>query len=63
MEGRFKCNTHRACRGNPGQSSYAFCISNAHGDLQYAEARKIGMKQNIEAEYCYSNGYQILQKD
>ncbi|KAG5610738.1 hypothetical protein H5410_022019 [Solanum commersonii] len=35
--GWVKCNTDRASRGNPGESSYSFCLRNNQGDLIYAE--------------------------
>lgn len=45
-----KYNTDGACRGNPGQSSYAFCIRDSRGDLNYAEVEVLGVLTNIEAE-------------
>ncbi|XP_049394714.1 uncharacterized protein LOC125859004 [Solanum stenotomum] len=48
--GMLKCNTDGACRGNPGISSYAFCIRNDQGDLIYAEADTIGVATNLIAE-------------
>ncbi|WMV51732.1 hypothetical protein MTR67_045117 [Solanum verrucosum] len=48
--GMLKCNTDGACRGNPGISSYAFCIRNDQGNLIYAEADTIGIATNLIAE-------------
>ncbi|WMV51941.1 hypothetical protein MTR67_045326 [Solanum verrucosum] len=48
--GMLKCNTDGAYRGNPGISSYAFCIRNDQGDLIYAEADTIGVATNLIAE-------------
>ncbi|XP_019241256.1 PREDICTED: uncharacterized protein LOC109221250 [Nicotiana attenuata] len=49
-EGWYKCNTDGASRGNPGPSSYGFCVRNHEGDLVYAKAKEIGMATNIVAE-------------
>jgi len=49
-EGVIKCNTDGACRGNPGTGTYGFCLRNTVGDLIYAEAEKIGVTTNVEAE-------------
>ncbi|XP_075097910.1 uncharacterized protein LOC142175230 [Nicotiana tabacum] len=46
----FKCNRDGASRGNPGPSSYSFCVRDCHGDLVYARANKIGETTNIVAE-------------
>ncbi|KAK4732718.1 hypothetical protein R3W88_025706 [Solanum pinnatisectum] len=35
--GWVKYNTDRASRGNLGRSSYAFCLRNNKGDVEYAE--------------------------
>ncbi|XP_059306289.1 uncharacterized protein LOC132057691 [Lycium ferocissimum] len=35
---KLKCNTDGASRGNPGRSSYAFCIRNHMGGLIYAQS-------------------------
>ncbi|XP_060216645.1 uncharacterized protein LOC132644105 [Lycium barbarum] len=48
--GRLKCNTDGASKGNPGLSSYGFCIRYCNGDLVYAEAQQMGMATNMEAE-------------
>lgn len=37
--GWFKCYTDGASRGNPGSSSYDFCVRDCKGDLVYAEAK------------------------
>ncbi|XP_060195035.1 uncharacterized protein LOC132624247 [Lycium barbarum] len=44
------CNTDRASRGNPGISSYTFCIRDELGDLVYAKAEGIGEATNTQAE-------------
>lgn len=49
-KGRLKCNTNGASKGNPGPSSYGFCIRNYRGDLIYAQAAQIGLATNMEAE-------------
>ncbi|KAK4721618.1 hypothetical protein R3W88_011851 [Solanum pinnatisectum] len=41
-EGRIKCNTDGASKGNPGHSAYEFCMRNNNGDLVYAEGGDIG---------------------
>nr|XP_016504630.1 PREDICTED: uncharacterized protein LOC107822596 [Nicotiana tabacum] len=46
----YKCNTDGASRGNPGPSSYGFCVRDDRGDLVYAKAREIGETTNIVAE-------------
>ncbi|KAH0665565.1 hypothetical protein KY285_026771 [Solanum tuberosum] len=45
-----KYNTDGASRGNPGQSSYAFCLRNDKGDMTYAEAATIQSSTSTEAE-------------
>ncbi|KAH0719115.1 hypothetical protein KY285_015146 [Solanum tuberosum] len=45
-----KCNTDGACRGNPGLSTYGFCLRNSEGNLIYAQAEPIGVTTNMEAE-------------
>nr|XP_009766248.1 PREDICTED: uncharacterized protein LOC104217646 [Nicotiana sylvestris] len=50
FEGWYKCNIDGASRGNPGPSSYAFCVRDHRGDLVYAKARYIGEATNIVAE-------------
>ncbi|KAH0715131.1 hypothetical protein KY284_008036 [Solanum tuberosum] len=49
-EHQVKCNTDGACQGNPGQSSFGFCIKDSRGDLIYAKAKGIGIVTNMEAE-------------
>lgn len=49
-EGRLKCNTDGASKGNPGESSYGFCFRDSNGDLIHAQAQGIGVATNIEAE-------------
>ncbi|XP_059295437.1 uncharacterized protein LOC132048767 [Lycium ferocissimum] len=36
--------------GNPGRSSYAFCVRDSLGDLVYARAKEIGEATNTESE-------------
>ncbi|KAM3341475.1 hypothetical protein P3S68_029110 [Capsicum galapagoense] len=45
-----KCNTDGISRGNPGRSSYVFCIRDPLGDLIYAEAKEIAEGTNIFSE-------------
>ncbi|XP_060216659.1 uncharacterized protein LOC132644117 [Lycium barbarum] len=45
-----KCNTDRATRGNPGRSSYAYCVRNATGDLLHAQAKEMEESTNTESE-------------
>lgn len=42
-----KYNTDGGCKGNPGQSSYAFCIRDWQGDILYTEAKVIGEMSKI----------------
>ncbi|PHU09186.1 hypothetical protein BC332_21046 [Capsicum chinense] len=62
--GYIKCNTDRACRGNPGIGSYGFYLRNEEGDLIYAQGENIGFTTNVVAEmralqeeikYCKEN--------
>ncbi|XP_060185616.1 uncharacterized protein LOC132615077 [Lycium barbarum] len=46
----FKCNTNGASRGNPGPSSYGFCVRNWQGDLVYAQCAEIGDSTIVVAE-------------
>ncbi|XP_059290876.1 uncharacterized protein LOC132044416 [Lycium ferocissimum] len=46
----YKCNTDGASRGNPGPSSYGFCVRDWNGDLVYAQCQKIGQSNNVIAE-------------
>nr|ANJ02814.1 reverse transcriptase with zinc-finger domain [Solanum demissum] len=48
--GRIKINTDGASKGNPGLSSYGFCLRNDRGDLLYAEAGQIGENTNMIVE-------------
>ncbi|KAH0665329.1 hypothetical protein KY285_026535 [Solanum tuberosum] len=48
--GTLKCNTDGVSRGNPGESAYAFCLRNDKGDIVYAEAERLGIRTNMEAE-------------
>ncbi|KAJ8563714.1 hypothetical protein K7X08_032166 [Anisodus acutangulus] len=54
----FKCNTDGASRGNPGQSSPAFCIRDDKGDLINIAARRVADTTNICAE-AMAIGYVI----
>ncbi|XP_060170728.1 uncharacterized protein LOC132601671 [Lycium barbarum] len=50
--GWMKCNTDGASRGNPGRSSWSFCLRNANGDLVFAQSKEMkeGNFSNTEAE-------------
>ncbi|XP_060216562.1 uncharacterized protein LOC132644039 [Lycium barbarum] len=59
-----KRNTDESSQGNPGLSSYGFCIRNDRGNLVYAQAKQIGIASNMMAEtaaiqeamkYCLAN--------
>ncbi|KAK4730438.1 hypothetical protein R3W88_023426 [Solanum pinnatisectum] len=61
---RLKCNTNGASKGNPGLSSYGFCLRNSHENLIYARAAGVGTTTNTKAEavaihealeYCWEN--------
>ncbi|KAH0636015.1 hypothetical protein KY290_036409 [Solanum tuberosum] len=39
---KMKCNVDGASKGNPGPSSYGFCLRNSQGDLIYAGAAGVG---------------------
>lgn len=43
--------TDGASRGNPGESSYGFVITNEQGDKVYEEGKYIGIATNNIAEY------------
>ncbi|KAF3628472.1 putative zeatin O-glucosyltransferase-like [Capsicum annuum] len=56
----------RVSRGNPGLSSYAFCLRDEHGDIIYAEAAKLHETTNTITEalavlkattHCKQAGY------
>lgn len=51
--GWYKCNVDDSSRGNPGRSSFYFCIRNSLGDLA-SEAKEIELTRNTEAETGYS---------
>ncbi|KAH0715838.1 hypothetical protein KY284_008743 [Solanum tuberosum] len=66
-EGWLKYNTDGASRGNPGLSSYAFCLRNDRGDIKYAEG---GSMENTTAileacKHCKQSQYNqiIIQTD
>jgi len=72
--GALKCNTDGVSRGDPGESAYAFCLRNDIGDIVYAEAERLGIKTNMEAEtiaiiralrHCRTNNFinYILETD
>lgn len=46
----FKCYTDGASRGNPGPSSYGFCVRNYVGDVVFTKAEQIGNITNMVAE-------------
>ncbi|XP_060211915.1 uncharacterized protein LOC132639486 [Lycium barbarum] len=57
-------------RGNPGLSSYGFCIRDSNGDLVYAEAQQMGIATNMKAEteaikhalkFCKEHNFQQVQ--
>lgn len=54
--GWVKYNIDGASRGNPGVSSFAFCVRNEKGDLIYAEGDKMEDTSNVEVV-----AYAILQ--
>ncbi|KAH0665054.1 hypothetical protein KY285_026260 [Solanum tuberosum] len=65
-EGIVECNTDGASSGNPGESTYSFCVRNKEGDLIYAEAQNIGQSTSMEAEikaihraikFCKNNNF------
>ncbi|KAK4729361.1 hypothetical protein R3W88_022349 [Solanum pinnatisectum] len=37
-------------RGNPGESTYSFCVRNSDGNLIHAEAQRIGRATSMEAK-------------
>ncbi len=43
--------TDGASKGNPGESSYAFCICNRQGKIIFEEAGYLGFSTNNVAEY------------
>lgn len=50
LHGWRKYNTNGASRGNPGSSSWAFCLRDVKGDLIYAEGATIEDTDNMVAE-------------
>lgn len=44
------CNTDGVNRGNPGRSTYGFCIRNREGNLLYADSKSMETCTNMEAE-------------
>lgn len=56
--GRIKINTDGASKGNPGLSSYGFCLRNDRGDLLYAEAGQIG--ENTQYDHSSTKGSALL---
>ncbi|XP_060200320.1 uncharacterized protein LOC132628562 [Lycium barbarum] len=68
-DGWYKCNSDGASRGNPGPSSYGFCVRNCHGDLVYTECKELGINTSMVAKamalkkglmYCFENDLQPL---
>lgn len=49
-EGWVKYKTDGVSRGNPGVSSYAFCLRDTQGDLIYDQGAKMEDTSNMEAE-------------
>ncbi|XP_049399852.1 uncharacterized protein LOC125863924 [Solanum stenotomum] len=47
---KVKYNTDGASKGNPGDSSFGFCIRNHEGNLLYAKAKRIGVATNTKVE-------------
>lgn len=39
--GCIKCNTNGASRGNPGRSSWSFCVRNHSGNIIHAQAQEM----------------------
>lgn len=67
--GVIKCNTDGASRGNPGRSTYSFCLRDSIGDLIYAQGEEIQEGTNVEAEaiairealaHCVVEGIELL---
>ncbi|XP_060170637.1 uncharacterized protein LOC132601572 [Lycium barbarum] len=65
----YKCNTDGTSKGNPGPSSYGFCVRDWHGDLIYAECKELGLNSNVVAEarammeglvYCVNHEFHPL---
>ncbi|XP_060177980.1 uncharacterized protein LOC132607916 [Lycium barbarum] len=50
MESAWKCNADGATRGNPGRSSFAFCVRDHKGDLVHAFAKEMEESTNTELE-------------
>lgn len=48
--GQQKCNIYGTSRGNPGPSSYGFCVKDHNGNLCYVQAGVIGHTTNIHTE-------------
>ncbi|XP_059285202.1 uncharacterized protein LOC132038567 [Lycium ferocissimum] len=66
-DGMIKCNIDGASKGNPGRSSYGYCLRNSLGDLIYVEGKEIHETTNMEAEvmaikeaiyHCVANNIQ-----
>lgn len=45
-----KCSAGGASKGNPGRSTYGFCLRECTGDLVYAQGEEIQESTNLEAE-------------
>lgn len=50
QQGWIRINTDGASKGNPGLTSYGFCLRNHKGDLIYAEGQRCDIMTNLEAE-------------
>ncbi|KAK4718298.1 hypothetical protein R3W88_016636 [Solanum pinnatisectum] len=62
-QGMLKCNTDGVSKGNPGRSSYDFCLRNHRGDLIYAQGEEILETTNITAETianCVTMGLSMI---
>lgn len=56
--------TDGASRGNPGESSYGFVITNEHGDKVYEEGKYIGIATNNIAEYsAVLSAFEYIEKN
>lgn len=69
-QGWIKCNTDGTSKGNPGKSSYGYCIRDYLGHLIYAESNFLGISTNMYAEtrgvkealtYCVEHGWDYIQ--
>ncbi|XP_060202120.1 uncharacterized protein LOC132630567 [Lycium barbarum] len=49
-QGWFKCNSDGVSKGNPGPSSFAYCVSDSVGEFIHANARRIADTHCLVAE-------------